>query len=363
MAALIVAIECANLNASDDVINLTDGDDYLLTATHNTLNDDNGLPFIFPASISGTLTINGNGATISGNGERRILYMLEGAHLTLTDLTLTAGFTPSSGGAIVGTGTLNLIDVIISHNDADDGGGIYFSEGVLTLTDSTLYGNEATEDGGGILIANVNTSATLTDTTVSHNAAGIGGGGIYTLDSTFNLNNSAVHDNNAQSGGGINNYGGTLTLNGSTIAHNEASSMGGGMVSVGFTTLNNSTIAGNTASTYGGVVNNYELTLNNSIVYGNTNTDCYSALVPVESSHSMIGTPADCDIDAGASGNLVGVDPMLGALTTAPNGTAYYPLLAGSRPSTAAKHLVRAHADRSGRKRPHSGRHGRQRCV
>src|SRR5690606_11667435 len=96
--ALIFAIECANASPSDDVINLTNST-YTLSATHNTTNGPNGLPLIADAAAAGTLTINGNGATISGQSNRRVLYADTGADLTLNNLTIQAGWVPSGSGA------------------------------------------------------------------------------------------------------------------------------------------------------------------------------------------------------------------------------------------------------------------------
>src|SRR5690606_32437553 len=139
------------------------------------------LPVIGPESMSGTLTINGNGATISGNDERRILYTFMGANLTLNNLTITAGNAGVyNGGGIYSPGsTLTLTDVIISGSAADHGGGIYLDDGSLMLSDSTVSGNEAVENGGGIHVHGDGTIVVLADTTVSHNTADVEGGGIY----------------------------------------------------------------------------------------------------------------------------------------------------------------------------------------
>ncbi len=61
-ARLIEVITCANGTLANDVINLTSGSTYTLTVVNT---NSTGLPPIVTAATAGTLTINGNGATIA----------------------------------------------------------------------------------------------------------------------------------------------------------------------------------------------------------------------------------------------------------------------------------------------------------
>ena len=73
------------------------------------------------------LTINGRGATISGNAASRVIY-------------------------VENTGNLTLRDVIITGGSDFDGGGIYNNGGTVTLSgSSSVSGNTADNGGGGIL--------------------------------------------------------------------------------------------------------------------------------------------------------------------------------------------------------------------
>ena len=57
---LISAMNTAETNNEDDVINLATGGSYILTAVNNTVGGENGLPPV-TADNGHSLTINGNG--------------------------------------------------------------------------------------------------------------------------------------------------------------------------------------------------------------------------------------------------------------------------------------------------------------
>ncbi|MBK8022882.1 MAG: hypothetical protein IPK19_15985 [Chloroflexi bacterium] len=101
-ARLIEVIGCANATAGNDVINLTNST-YTLTAVHSSIT---GLPPIVTTATGGTLTINGNGATIArssagGTPAFRIMLINSSANVTLNQMTLTNGSSGASGGAIL----------------------------------------------------------------------------------------------------------------------------------------------------------------------------------------------------------------------------------------------------------------------
>ncbi|MEL6408553.1 MAG: pectate lyase-like adhesive domain-containing protein [Chloroflexota bacterium] len=130
VAALITAINTANTNAQDDTINLTAS--ITLTAVNNTADGPNGLPVIETDGGS-TVTINGNGFTLSRDGaapEFRLIHS-QGA-LVVNDLTLTNGRVVASfdsGGGIYNEGgTLEVNNSIFTNNAAFDGGGIESSQ-------------------------------------------------------------------------------------------------------------------------------------------------------------------------------------------------------------------------------------------
>ncbi|MBK8022881.1 MAG: hypothetical protein IPK19_15980 [Chloroflexi bacterium] len=202
---LIDAITCANGSAADDVINLASASTYTLTAAYAS---DNGLPAI--TSGSGTLTINGNGATIErsfalGTSDFRIFYLNAGSNLTLNRVRLTNGQVPgTSGGAIYNSGgTLTLMESTVDANTASFGAGIFNASGSTTiLLSSTVSNNVAASDGGGV--ANSNAILRVINSTISGNSANgtdvSGGGGAiesFGASADLSIRNSTITNNTA----------------------------------------------------------------------------------------------------------------------------------------------------------------------
>lgn len=193
VADLIAAINTANTNGENDVINLTPGATYTLTAVDNNVtgNGPTGLPTILN---DGTLTINGNGAIIERDTAApsfRIFFCEAGSNVTLNNLTLrngiavSGGFLTRFGGAICTVqATLAMNDCTVSDSITEagsgaGGGGLTASRGTTILTRCTFNNNIADYQGGGV---NNNEGAlTMTNCTISGNsvrsaAGGFGGG-------------------------------------------------------------------------------------------------------------------------------------------------------------------------------------------
>lgn len=175
-------------------------------------------------SITSSITIEGQGHTIDGNGV--VAYVLklnemqvcDAGNLTLNNTTITGGNHANPGD--VTTGLFN------------NGGGIANARcGILTLNNCTVSGNIVAGNGGGIFNGPQGI-VTLNNSTISGNTSEGNGGGIYSDNGTVTLNNSTISGNTATgSGGGI--YG--VEENGPPFAENNIM-------------LNNSIISGNTAS-------------------------------------------------------------------------------------------------------------------
>jgi CSLREA domain-containing protein len=232
-----------------------------------------------PAAGGGTLVIR-KGLTITGPGTGivirrratdpgfRIVRVVSGVSVRLTNLTIRGGAT-DAGGGILNFGTLRLTD---SRVIANSGGGID-NHGTLTLTNSTVARNSGTTLGGGIINRD-DVTLTLARSTVASNSGGLGGG-IANLGGTIALTHSTVAHNSAFDGGGIYEGRGTATITNSRIVDNSASSEGGGIrVRQGRVTLINSTIARNSASDGGGIAarDGSSVTLTNSTVANNSAT-------------------------------------------------------------------------------------------
>ena len=119
------------------------------------------------------LTINGNGHTLDGNDNSRILYSASTRLLTIDGLTLTKGSNGpgGDGAAISAGGAVTVTDSTFTNNQAGSGGAIY-AEAAVTVTDSTFTNNQAASDGGAIDAVGV----TVMNSTLSGNTAARGGG-------------------------------------------------------------------------------------------------------------------------------------------------------------------------------------------
>jgi CSLREA domain-containing protein len=232
------------------------------------------LPF-----ISSDLSINGAGViTVSGASAYRV-FLIDVGTVTLSGLTITAGFASGGAGILNSQGTLTVTNSTISGNGSLgggnfslEGGGILNLGASLTVTNSTISGNTANTGGG---IYNFTGTVTITSSTISGNTAPSVCGGIFSTNGTLTVTNSTISGNtaNAGSGGGICDDDGTLTVTNSTISGNTASLSAGGILDGGTATITNSTISGNTATDGdgGGIFSiNGTLTVTNSTISGNT---------------------------------------------------------------------------------------------
>ena len=305
----------------------------------------------------GDLTLNGvhvDGNTTDDDGGG--IFNEDGATMAINNSIVSGNSATSpngDGGGISNDGAMAITDSTISENSAEGdedvwAGGIW-NEGVMTITRSSVISNtiEATNYevyGGGI--AN-EANLIIRDSTIAGNEATAQddtayGGGIYSEADDEEVN--------------VNGYGTQLTLINSTVSGNSAAAShnayGGGLYATDFgpccsndpvpVTLINTTVAGNSVSAsndldFGGAgaffelgdINNHlTVTIHNSIladsiIDGAPGGDCVrgtDANLVFESLHSLYE-----DTDSGAcelaaaypdgDGNIVGVDPVLGALT------------------------------------------------
>lgn len=142
------AINSANSNAQADTINITG---------NITLTGD--LPLI---AETNELRINGGNYTISGNNQRRILF-LRGGNLILDDLTLTQGYAKGGDG---GDGGQTLSGKGGGGSGAGMGGALFIYEGNVTISDTIFAQNQAiggnalygvdNATGGGIGLMGIN---------------------------------------------------------------------------------------------------------------------------------------------------------------------------------------------------------------
>jgi len=170
-------------------------------------------------AIDKNLTIQGPGAnlfTISGNNSVRVFNIGSvnpAINVTLSGLGIlngNPGLNQPGGGVLDNsTGTLNVINAIISGNTAFDvfnreaGGGIYHaSTGTMNVTNSIVSGNTVFTSRGG---------------------------GIFNGPGTLVVTNSTLSGNSALLGGAILNEGGTVSVAYSNISGNPVEAVGGGL--------------------------------------------------------------------------------------------------------------------------------------
>ncbi len=356
MGSLRKAIICANLTPGPDTILLPDGiynltiagqfedlaetgdlditDDLTIVgfSTDGTIIDAGDLDRVF--QIIGDITVNLSGMTLrngmagnNGNGGG----ILNTGSLTLTSVTV--GDSQAEKGAGIyhtGGGTLELINSTVALNMATGGkgagGGILNNSGTVLITDSNILGNTATLQGGGLLnTINTGNSMTIVRSTVAHNSAGDGGGGGIYNRTTMTIINSTISDNETTgNGGGIANVGNNiLSLSFVTIADNRSNTdategpSGGGVhdtTETGFEA--GSTIFADNTSGAG----------NGSDIFGTLDSQGFN----------LIENTAGATISGNTTGNILGMDPLLGPLVNNGGGTPTHALLSGSPALNAA---------------------------
>jgi hypothetical protein len=325
------ALQAANNNPGGNTIDLDVAGTYKITLAPNTPTEaDNqaGAFAILPGG--GNLTIqntSGGAVAVDGNQLSRVFDInpnFDPANPTAKFTVTLQGFTiqngvaldpanpdgaTSSGGGIrdQGNASLNLNDVVVTHNTANaDGGGVSMENAVsapwtLTVTNSIISANHAGDAGGGLETDGLGT-VLVTDSTITANTCVNQGAGIWldaiangnTFESaTLTVTGSVVSDNQAQvamngnlfnDGGGIgtagndSNFAGTVTgvnILDSTIENNSSAGVGGGFGDQNNQdTLNvqNSLFLNNTSGNGGGGLyfSGTTITINNSAIKGNS---------------------------------------------------------------------------------------------
>lgn len=136
----------------------------------------------------------GSGATIDANEKGRVLYVANGANVTIQNITLQKGkvtgdgnygggvFVKSGGSFTIKSGSItgcssyrgggiyteNIVKIeggTISGNSADtNGGGLFvLSSGKVSITGGTITGNSASDNANNILIGNCNSTSSFPD--------------------------------------------------------------------------------------------------------------------------------------------------------------------------------------------------------
>ncbi len=304
--SLVAAIQAANSSGSGET---TLSGDIVLTAA---------LP-----PITGSLTIDGGGHSISGAEEYRI-FDVNGGALTLLNVTLTKG-NAETGGAIklTNAAALNTTEVTFVNNRAVSGGviGAYGPSNRLIVERSSFIDNRAERRAGVIDVTGGTLS--ISSSSFAHNRSADYGGVIVSQSGEIRIENSTFYANRAASNGGVFNiFNADLSLSHVTMVNN-------------FTAYGE----GDAILNHDGKVN-----LRNSIVANRSPaSDCAGGLDQIAGNFSLDGT-----CGAAAQG-----DPLLGGPVGSPS---YLPPQDHSPTIDAADPQFCLDRDQLGRPRPYGDR-------
>ncbi len=277
--------------------------------------------------ITGTITIEGGGHTISGNNLYRI-FEVRGGNLTIKNLTLTKGYSERVGGALLlhRGGRAAVHNSAFSENTAKWGGAIaaYIQASELSLSGSQFLANRALISGGAV--DTFSGTLDISDSSFINNSArDIGGALSLGSPDAAAIANSSFVGNRAEKGGAIRVRRAETSISHVTMLNNQTTERGQGRAI--FTDDEES-----------------NLRLRNSILAGGGETGalCHGSLK--ESSGNLIA-------DGSCSPALAG-EPLLADLTGSPP---YLPLRPGSPAIDAALPEFCPATDQVGNPRPQGG--------
>jgi predicted outer membrane repeat protein len=226
VVGLTNAINMANSNGQNDIIELATGGTYTLTSALPHLGPDSGH----------SLIIHGNGSTIARSGTHnfRLFTIDANSNVTLVALKLSNGNSGFNGGAIYNnfnpdaltgvTTTLAITGCTIDSN-TDYYGGAIFNDGgldapataILVITNSTISNNTGLQYGGGIWSENGGSGGStvlyISNCLFSGNSGSRDAGAIqhdgFTGSATGTIINSTFTNNSAGDNGGAINLDGS----------------------------------------------------------------------------------------------------------------------------------------------------------
>ena len=285
-----------------------------------TLSEDITLREALPP-ITGTITIEGNGHTISGDFRHRIFDVV-GGRLTVNGLTLTRGLAENGGAMQLRNGAkVTVTNATFNLNQATSGGAISMVDNDVNLVvdGSSFVKNLVTNYGGAIHA--LRGEASIRNSSFIQNR-GVVGGAIYAINRKVNVANSTFSENRSGAGGGaLDLVSGEFTLTHLTFMGNRSDTGTGNSIK---------RISGN-------------VYLRNSILAdGDFGDECEGIL------QQNVG-----NLSRDGSCSMQGLDDVrLGELTASP---AYYRLLDDSPALDAADPQYCLDSDQLGTPRPQGG--------
>ena len=241
-----------------------------------TIADDITLSEPLPP-ITGTITIEGGGHTISGAGQFRIFDIQRG-NLTIKNLTLTDGKAEHGGAVRLQAGRLSVYESsFVGNRTEKSAGAIYANGGTLDIRNSRFEGNCAQQafyggrrnvdqdarslDADGCVQIDYapsesdgNFSSWTHRTDVDGGAIGLLNGAQATIERSVFTNNKATHGGAISTASG----GARLVVKGSSFLGNQASYSGGAFGAHfnggGSTSISNSSFVKNRSGSQGGAI-------------------------------------------------------------------------------------------------------------
>ncbi len=308
-----------------------------------TITDDIVLSEGLPA-ITGTITIEGGGHTISGAGKVRH-FVVDGGNLTVNNLRLADGFSEDGGGAIHvrNRGWLAVYGSTFTGNVAGLFGGaidvqgatrfenkygavtgVNYSQGRgLTVRESSFIGNQSGDEGGALSLYG---RTNISNSSFVDNFSAASGGAIYALGEQINISNSTFSRNRSKYSGGA-------------IALRHAP--GGGAALTHLTMLDNALEGNGKGQALSISEFSDNVTLANSVIFGGG--------IRGKVCEGRLNVNIANIIEREACSPPLKADPRLGVLTGSP---AYYAPLDGSPALDAADPRFCPDFDQIGRPRP-----------
>jgi CSLREA domain-containing protein len=209
----------------------------------------------------GSMTIQGNGHTVSGNGITRVFDIPGGSVVTIEDLTISDGNAGSAFGGgirVNNNAQLTLNRCTLTGNQAGAGGGLRSigANAMVEVNDCLIENNQTPDEGGGGINNDTGSTMTITRSTIVGNSGRFAGGIANYNGAVMTIRNSTISGNSctdANAGGGVENFNGESILNieSSTITNNSCggSNSGGGIYNnTTAPALINTIVAGNQAN-------------------------------------------------------------------------------------------------------------------
>ncbi len=228
------SVDCASGSGTDTISLDTD---VVLDAAFNNGGD---MSTATP-NITGSLTVDGEGNTITLTGDFRAFYSAAAIDLAIVDIVISGDDTANAaaGGVmyIDGVNSLSLNDAIIDSHLAGNGGVIYAevdSSSTVSIEDSSFIGNEGGD--GGVLY--VNDTVNLANISIDNSYFSLslaGSGGVFYFNDVFNVDitSSVFYANESFLKGGVIDLNGNFASELNITNNFFVANMGGGGVGDG----------------------------------------------------------------------------------------------------------------------------------